>query len=496
MDHIKLLIVDDVEDNRLVLNAVCRRIEEFEIKEACDGIEAVEIVEEWRPHIVLMDVMMPRMDGLEASKIIKARYPETIIMVITAVIDPQMEENMASIGIAAYIHKPIDKELIRFKLQNFVAFLNSKEGKFKRLSEKEALNPFSSDIRHCKTIFDIADSEAMMDFGMWILTRCENGIPSSCTKVDNALEFFYELMRYGTRNGETLSIIIEESFEEIFVTMKFDKPIALHPKASALLVDMGEDCISRGNIACVRLRIYNSETATAQRKGIAASCAVLPVKEAAIPATKEGETRKVASDERAEPRIAEAAQPLADERPEIVKEVRVIDSGEKELLRQSFVNKTAAVDYVRDIGGDVLDEIRDLESLDVEWAEKLRDFEEEPNVENIRGFVEGVLGVYVRAINNLFEFTALAYALSSLGTFLKENADSIIGDPKKLKTLVMLLEHLGSDLSSWREHIFSLQDTADIHYLDSSFFSSCMQIEGIIADKEVATDDDNDIEFF
>lgn len=42
MDNIRLLIVDDVEDNRLVLRAICRKLEGFEIQEAQDGIEAVE----------------------------------------------------------------------------------------------------------------------------------------------------------------------------------------------------------------------------------------------------------------------------------------------------------------------------------------------------------------------------------------------------------------------------------------------------------------------
>jgi hypothetical protein len=51
----------------------------------------------------------------------------------------------------------------------------------------------------------------------------------------------------------------------------------------------------------------------------------------------------------------------------------------------------------------------------------------------------------------------------------------------------MLLEHLGNDLVSWREHLFITQSTHDIHYLDSSFFSSCMQIEMIIGNKEENT---------
>jgi len=477
MNDIKLLIVDDVEDNRLILKAICRKIEGFEIREACDGIEALESVEEWHPHIILMDVMMPRLDGFEASKIIKKRYPETVIMAVTAVMDPHMEANMAQIGVGAYIHKPIDKELIRFKLKNFGDFIRSKGGDYKKLSPKKALNPFCSDVRNFKTIFEIGDAEAMMDFGMWILTQCENKIVASCYRVDSSIELLYELMRQGTRDNRSMSIIIEESFEEIFVTMKFAEAIPSHPRVAMLLEDLGENSIVQDNIACIRIRI--SDETKVQKAAVAP--VQKPAEEAVLQPLMQHEIPKSG---------------MVENTPDVIKEKRVIDTEEKEMLRQSFVHKTAAIDYVRDIGGDVLDEIRDLESLDEEWGEKLRIFDSEPTVENLRDFADGVLGIYVRGINNLFEFTALAYALSSLGTFLKEHADLVTQDRAKIKTLVMLLEHLGLDLVSWREHIFALQDTADIHYLDSSFFSSCMQIEGIIGNKELDVDDDNDMEFF
>lgn len=476
MGNIRLLIVDDVEDNRLVLKAICRKIEGFEIAEAEDGVEAVAKTASWSPHIILMDVMMPQLDGFEASKIIKSNYPETIIMAVTAVMDTQMEEKMTSIGVAAYIRKPIDKDLIRFKLENFAALLRAKEGEFKRLSKKEALNPFCADIRHFKTVFDISDSDAMMDFGMWILVRCEEQWATSCTKVDGVIELYYELMRQGTRNKEPMSIIIEENFEEIFVTIKFEKAIELTPKATSLIQELGSDCIVQGNLACVRLGMEKEVLGIPQKSTGPASKSALPVIEIPAPMS-----------------IMAACEP---ETVKEVKETRIVHSEEKEMLRQSFVHKTTAIEYVRDIGGDVLDEIRDLESLNEEWEEKLRILEEEHTVQNLRNFVDGVLGVYVHAINNLVEFTALGYALSSLGAFLKENAKEIIDNPVTLKKMVMLMEHLGSDLVSWREHIFSLQDTADIHYLDSSFFSSCMQIEGIIGNKELAVEDDNDMEFF
>jgi hypothetical protein len=321
---------------------------------------------------------------------------------------------------------------------------------------KEVVNSFCLDIRHLKTIFSIVNSKAMLDFVLWILSRCDNTMTIICPKINTILEFLYELIRHEVRNKKLLTIVIEESFEEIFMTMKFEHPVDLKPNALRLLNELGDQCVLNENIVCVRLRI---------REKVKTS----PIK-----------------------------PEVSVKEPEIQKEIKILETKEKEMLRQSFVRKTSAIDYVQDIGGDVLDEIRDLESLDEEWNEKLQTLECEPSSENIRSFVEGVLGVYVRAINNLFEFTALAYALSSLGAFLKEHADDIISDPKKLKTLVMLTEHLGSDLTSWREHIFGLQDTADIHYLDSSFFSSCMQIEQIIGNKEVASNDDDDdgMEFF
>ncbi|HEX5330253.1 response regulator [Sulfuricurvum sp.] len=486
MNRLKLLIADDVAESREMLKMLAHKMDRFDIYEASDGIEAVQSVEEYHPHIVILDVMLSELDGFQASKQIKARHPETLIIALTSVVDPHMEKNMASIGVNTYIHKPIDKNLLHFKLQNFAALIHSREGEFKKLSTKAALNPFCSDIRPFVTMFEISDAESIMDFGIWILTRHDETLKVKCRRMDIAIEVFYMLMRLGVRQNGSMSIIVEESFEELFVTMKFEKVILLCAKTRALFDELGENGVLGDNIACIRLTMHSHEK-------VEATLTCEPTKPApTIP-------EPLVKAEVITPKEEIKVEPILEQsEPTIQKEVKVLETKEKELLRQSFVQKTAAIDYVREIGGDVLDEIRDLESLDEEWLEKLHILEAEPSVDNIYHFADTVLGVYVRAINNLFEFTALAYALSSLGAFLKEHSSEIISDPKKLKTLVMLIEHLGNDLTSWRDHIFALQDTADIHYLDSSFFSSCMQIEQIIGNKEVAANDDDDdgMEFF
>jgi CheY-like chemotaxis protein len=185
-----------------------------------------------------MDIMMPVMDGYEASKVIKKLYPEIVVIAVTAVIDPNMQKNMSEIGVDIYITKPIDKELILFKIQSIGSSMLLKQGEGKLLSKKDALNPFNSDIRSFKIIFDIADTESMMDFGMYLFDQCNATDVVACSRLDPIIELFYMLMRQGTRNAQRLSIIIEESYDELYITIRFENAIILEQK----IVEIVEKC--------------------------------------------------------------------------------------------------------------------------------------------------------------------------------------------------------------------------------------------------------------
>lgn len=473
MNKLKLLIVDDEEDNRLVLRAICKKLEGFEIEEAVDGIDAIEKVESWRPHIVLMDIMMPQMDGYEASKIIKEKYPQTVIIAVTAIFDSRVQDNMSEIGVDIYIHKPVDRGLIRYKLQSLGSALQLKLGSTQTLSKKSALNPFNSDIRSFKTIFDITDTEAMMDFGIWLFDKyCAKPL-NIVNRYDRALEIFYKLMTHAKKNKEEISLIIEESHEEFYINLIFETAAHVNSKHSNMIQEFGEDFIINDTVISLRLKKPQD---------------LFPIEQNQISIQETKRTQET-------PKIEQQEEAMQED-DESVKEIRVINSDEKELLHQSFVDKTSATDYINDIGGDVLEEILDLASIDEEWMAQLVVIEQEKSQASLVAFTDTVLNAYISAINNLFEFKALAYALSSLSVFINDHAEAISEDEGKIKTLMMLLELLGEDLRSWKEHIFVTQSTGDIHYLDSSFFSSCMQIESIISEKELSTDDDNDIEFF
>jgi len=80
----RVLIADDRPRSRSGLRAVLAVRPEIEIVgEAADGREAVRLVEEYRPDVVLMDAKMPVMDGVEATRLIKERWHKVRVVVLT-----------------------------------------------------------------------------------------------------------------------------------------------------------------------------------------------------------------------------------------------------------------------------------------------------------------------------------------------------------------------------------------------------------------------------
>ena len=109
MQHIRVLIADDLFTSRNGLKALLATQLEIEIVgEAADGREAVELVEQCRPEVVLMDVRMPSMDGLQATRIIKDRWPEVKVIVLTMYSSHQAEALAA--GADAFLVKGCSAE--------------------------------------------------------------------------------------------------------------------------------------------------------------------------------------------------------------------------------------------------------------------------------------------------------------------------------------------------------------------------------------------------
>jgi two-component system sensor histidine kinase/response regulator len=103
----RVLIADDKEENRLLLTQLLEPIG-FELHEAANGVEAVRSYEQWHPHLILMDVIMPLMDGNEAVREIRERFHDRSVKIITISASTFEQDKKLALGTGAddFIGKP------------------------------------------------------------------------------------------------------------------------------------------------------------------------------------------------------------------------------------------------------------------------------------------------------------------------------------------------------------------------------------------------------
>lgn len=120
---INILIVDDHQIIRNGIKLMLRSVPEFNVvAEAENGLEAVEYVEKNAHNIdvILMDISMPKLDGIGATKLIKEKFPELKIIALTMHLEESYIKDMIKSGASGYILKESDKSVVA-KAINLVA---------------------------------------------------------------------------------------------------------------------------------------------------------------------------------------------------------------------------------------------------------------------------------------------------------------------------------------------------------------------------------------
>jgi len=113
MESIRLLIVDDHPVVREGLRTMLSTDQTIEIVgEAYDGAEAVAMVDELKPNVVLMDIRMPNLDGIEATRRIKDKYPSTTVIVLTMYDNDAYIIDSVQAGASGYLLKDASRELL------------------------------------------------------------------------------------------------------------------------------------------------------------------------------------------------------------------------------------------------------------------------------------------------------------------------------------------------------------------------------------------------
>jgi two-component system sensor histidine kinase/response regulator len=123
----RILVVDDADDSRVFLVKLLSLIG-FAVQEAINGVDAISVWSNWQPHLILMDMRMPIMDGYEATRQIKAlesqghsiHNNQTIIVALTANAFDEQRDAIITSGCDDFINKPFHEQLLLEKIQHYL----------------------------------------------------------------------------------------------------------------------------------------------------------------------------------------------------------------------------------------------------------------------------------------------------------------------------------------------------------------------------------------
>ena len=112
-----ILVVDD-EEGALNLLSRFLKLNRFPVKTAKNGKEALESIQAEQPKLVILDVKMPEMNGIETLKWIRENYPDINVIMLSAAGQQEIVEESLNLGAKGFITKPMDLKLLLSKINN------------------------------------------------------------------------------------------------------------------------------------------------------------------------------------------------------------------------------------------------------------------------------------------------------------------------------------------------------------------------------------------
>ncbi len=140
---IKVIVIDDDNNVLVFMRRILQKVFDFEVVEARDGLEALDVMEKENPQIAFLDITMPNMDGYQFLQLIRGqeKYKEFPVIVITAANDRAILSKFLKLGIDDYLLKPMIYDEAKFRLKKSLAPILAK---FKKSIEEERLKNYES----------------------------------------------------------------------------------------------------------------------------------------------------------------------------------------------------------------------------------------------------------------------------------------------------------------------------------------------------------------
>ncbi len=214
----KILIVDDNKNNRMILNLLLEDyLDEnsnaaFEIEEAENGAIAVEKAHQTQYDIIFMDIMMPELNGIDATKKIRDKDKHVMIIAVSAIDDNERQREILSNGAEDYISKPVNADIFNSRLGNYLSIIASRNpNKF----NADAINLYSKEVYSRRLIFIITGEDALSEF--WEYYLLNNAL--RCEILSDVVRVLYALGDLQLKLGVHSEIVVEESESHRYFTL-------------------------------------------------------------------------------------------------------------------------------------------------------------------------------------------------------------------------------------------------------------------------------------
>ncbi|HQS67321.1 MAG TPA: response regulator [Sulfuricurvum sp.] len=428
----KILIVDDNENNRVLLRALLEEYADennivLHIREAVNGLEASLIAENEHFSLILMDLMMPQMDGIEATKRIRSCDAKVMIVAVSGVDDAERQQQILQNGAEDYISKPINADIFLTRLDNYLSLIESRESVSKKFNPSAA-NLFTQETFSRKLLFYVQNEDDLAQFWEYYLLESRE----QCENLSDAIRTVYAIASIGLKVGVDLQLIVEESMNNIFITLigidsmdtKIIKMImAKNPRVTDYQI--GDGKIS---IRLLRPRLIKP--------------VVLADTSVAIASTK--------------PILAPVTVPIYEAVEETIHVYDYMDP-EDLLDLKEYVGKLNSLMLI--VGGEI--EAYEVDEID-------------NNLQQIGRISSGYTDSY-----------SIGRALTSMGSTITHHRDIFI---EKSSDLAPMCAAFGRDLNSWIQLIF-IEGATSVNYMDDTIIANAQMIESILTMDDTTADD-------
>jgi len=214
----KILIVDDNATNRMVIDAFLDDYMEansdvtFKVDMAKDGVEAVTMAKKTSYNLVFMDINMPNMDGVEASRIIRSYDSKVMIIAISAAEDTEKKVEILDNGAEDYISKPVDADIFNSRLKNYITL---SQARHKESVSAKVVNLYTNKVYSRHTMFLLDSEDSVAEFWEFFLLNARTKSDHLSDIIRTVVSIVDKQMRIENTNR----VYIEESDDKQYFTL-------------------------------------------------------------------------------------------------------------------------------------------------------------------------------------------------------------------------------------------------------------------------------------